>query len=96
MNRYIGIFLTIVVSFIFSKLVLAGCYCACMNGVNQPFCESTLDLPPLCPPRICPIETPSIEPLPSLDLPPIGTTYCEEEQVYDDYEGRYVWREVCY
>ena len=80
----------------YSKIVHADCYCACMNGENQPFCDSTLDLPPLCPSRVCQIETPSIEPLPSLDLPPIGTTYCQQEQVYDDYEGRYVWRNVCY
>jgi hypothetical protein len=96
MNKYISFFLTLVVALSFAKLVFADCYCACMNGINQPFCSSSIDIAPICSPRVCPIESPSIKPLPSLNFPPLGTTSCEQEQVYDDYEGRYVWREVCY
>lgn len=73
----------------------ARCTCQCVNGQMQPLCESSIDLPPICPPTICPIQTPSIAPLPSLGIPPLGTTRCRQVQVFNQYSMRYEWREVC-
>ena len=74
----------------------AGCICVCMNGYNQPLCDSSLDIAPICPPRVCPIEPPSIKPITPPSIPPIGTSVCNDELVWDDYLAQYVWREVCY
>ena len=74
----------------------AGCICVCMNGQNQPLCDNSLDLPPICPPRVCPIEPPSIQPITPPRIPPVGTSVCTTELVWDDYQAQYVWREVCY
>lgn len=85
------------VSLIFiSYGVNAGCRCVCMGGQNQPVCSNSLDLPPICPPRVCPIEPPSIAPIQSPRVPPIGTKTCTQKQVYDDYSGTYKWKEICY
>lgn len=76
--------------------VHAGCQCVCMNGNVEAVCSSTLDIKPICPPRVCPIVTPSIKPLPSLKIPPLGTSHCSHEQVYNKSTHRYEWNEVCY
>lgn len=73
----------------------ASCTCECVNGNVQPLCSSSIDLNPICAPRVCPLRTPSVEPLPSLTPPPPGTSSCRDRQVYDDDAGRYVWRTVC-
>jgi hypothetical protein len=44
-------------------LAAGDCYCTCINGKNQPVCESAIDLKPICGPKVCPIEPPSIEPI---------------------------------
>ena len=85
-----------IIFFTLSFKIYAGCYCACMNGVNQPICSSTLDLPPICPPKVCAIAPPAIKPLDSLRIPPIGTKRCTNEQVYNEYTRRYEWKEICY
>ena len=36
----------------------ADCTCQCVNGQMQPLCSSAIDLPPICPPTICPITAP--------------------------------------
>jgi len=77
------------------EITLASCTCVCMNGENQPLCTSTLDIAPICPPKICPIEPPSIEPIQAPRIPPIGTTDCRMEQVYNQNTNRYEWVEVC-
>jgi len=74
----------------------ADCKCLCINGEVQAVCSSSLDLQPLCPPRICPLTPPSIEPLKLPSLPPLGTSKCVQQQVYNERTGRYEWREVCY
>ena len=73
----------------------ARCVCRCVNGNMQPLCSSTLDIPPICPPTVCQIRTPSLAPLPSLKLPPLGTTSCRQAQVLNPYTGRYEWKRVC-
>lgn len=73
----------------------ADCYCTCINGANVPICSSTLDIPPICPPRVCPIEPPSITPINPPTIPPIGTQNCRQEQVFNNNTGRYEWRQIC-
>jgi len=31
----------------------ASCFCACIDGVNQPVCTGALNIEPICPPAIC-------------------------------------------
>lgn len=81
--------------FLFPAESLSSCVCVCMNGENQPLCSSTLDIPPVCPPKICPIEPPSIEPIQPPSIPPIGTQNCWMEQVFNEYTQQYEWRQVC-
>ena len=45
---------------------------------------------------ICPLTPPNLAPLPSLDLPPLGTKQCTYMQVYDPITKRYEWENVCY
>jgi hypothetical protein len=75
-------------------LASAECLCACVNGTMQPLCQSTLDLPPLCPATICPLATPSIAPISPLTLPPLGTSECRQARVCDTF-GNCQWQQVC-
>ncbi len=88
--------LLIVLLFALPASVSADCYCTCMNGQNQPFCDNSIEIPPICPPKICPIEPPSIEPINPPTIPPIGTEVCVQEQVWDENYGKYIWKQVCY
>jgi hypothetical protein len=78
------------------KQAVGACRCACVNGEVVPLCSNSLDLPPICPPRICPIVPPSIEPIQRPRIPPLGTSECRMKQVLNNATGRYEWREVCY
>jgi hypothetical protein len=73
----------------------AGCQCLCSGGENRPFCTSTLDVAPICPPRVCPIAPPSIAPIQTPRLPPLGTSDCRPQQILNPNTGRYEWRSVC-
>ena len=99
MFRYSNIFIFVSMGFLYfilwSSPVQAGCVCSCVNGNPQALCSSTLDLPPICSPRICPIVPPSIEPLQSLRLNPLGTTSCRQAQVLNPYTLSYEWKRVC-
>lgn len=33
----------------FATAAKGGCICQCVNGQMQPLCDSSIDLPPLCP-----------------------------------------------
>ncbi len=72
----------------------ASCRCACVNGSMQSLCTSSLDIPAMCM-GMCPMTPPSIQPLPSLQLPPLGTSQCTQKQVFNQAAGRYEWRSVC-
>ncbi len=74
---------------------LATCVCRCVDGEMVPVCTNALDLPPICPPTICPLVPPSIQPIQPPVIPPIGTTRCEQKQVWSEAQHRYVWREIC-
>jgi len=77
-----------------STTAYAECTCQCVNGHMQPLCDSSIDLPPICPPMVCPIATPSIAPISPPTLPPLGTTSCRQARVCDPY-GNCRWQEVC-
>jgi hypothetical protein len=73
----------------------ASCVCECVNGHVQALCQSNADLPPLCAPQLCPPPPRQIAPLPNAELPPLGTTHCEEVQVLNPQTGQYEWQKVC-
>jgi hypothetical protein len=79
-----------------TQLASASCVCRCMNGQNQPICDDSMSVPPICPPVICPIEPPSVTPIQAPTIPPIGTTDCRQEQVYNPYTQRYEWKTICH
>ena len=72
----------------------AECICQCVNGHMQPLCNSAIDLPPICPPTICPIMGPSIAPINPPAIPPIGTSECHQARVCDTF-GNCRWQQVC-
>jgi len=74
----------------------ASCQCVCMDGQVRAVCSSTLDIEPICSPRICPMTTPSIEPIQRPRVPPLGTSKCVQKQIYNEDTRRYEWKEVCY
>lgn len=73
----------------------ASCSCECVNGQMQALCDSAIDLPPICPPKICPLPSPRRAPLQSPTLPPIGTSQCWQEQVYNPMLNDYEWQKIC-
>lgn len=78
-----------------STYSFGSCVCRCVNGEMTPLCNSSVDLPPICPPTICPIVPPSVQPINPPIIPPIGTTRCEYRQVINPRSGYYEWRNVC-
>ena len=81
--------------------VLAGaqktnsCRCACVNGEVKALCSSSIDVPPVCAPRVCPIVTPSVKPVEPPRVPPVGTSKCTLKQVYNERTKKYEWKSVC-
>ena len=71
----------------------AACQCVCMNGNVEAVCSSSIDIEPICPPRICPIVPPSVRPIDPPRVPPVGTNRCRSEQVWNGEE--YEWVEIC-
>jgi hypothetical protein len=72
----------------------ASCTCQCVDGEMQPLCSSSIDIPPICPPRICPIAGPSIAPINPPTIPPLGTSSCRQARICDPY-GNCRWQQVC-
>lgn len=73
----------------------AKCECACVNGAVRPLCTRAIELPPICPSRVCPIVPPAVAPIAPLRLPPLGTEHCWMAQVYNPAIGRYKFQQVC-
>jgi len=95
MRRLLGIAVTLACSSILANHAVASCVCRCVNGEVQALCSSSIDVPPVCAPRVCPITPPSIAPIQQPRVPPIGTTHCRQAQVFNQRTGQYEWREVC-
>jgi hypothetical protein len=72
----------------------ANCVCQCVDGQMQPLCQNSIDLPPMCPPTICPISSPSIAPINPPTLPPLATSQCRQARVCDAF-GNCQWQQVC-
>jgi hypothetical protein len=72
----------------------AACYCQCVDGEVRPLCDRALDLPPICPPRICGIQAPSIAPISPPTIPPIGTSSCQQRRVCDMFNNCR-WQQIC-
>lgn len=68
----------------------AACRCACVNGEVVPLCSNSLEIPPICPPRVCPIVPPAIAPIQPPRIPPLGTNACRMKQVLNSWTGRYL------
>lgn len=62
-------------------------------AIRKQVCDSSIDMPTFDTPSIQPIQTPTIKPLPSFGIPPIGTTRCRNERVYEN--GRWVNKRIC-
>ena len=73
----------------------AECVCRCVDGEVRQLCQSTMDLPALCAPQLCPLVPPSIPPIKALTLPPLGTSECRQVQVFNLRTGQYEWQRVC-
>lgn len=95
MKKVIALVSLLTGSFV-SGFALADCQCVCMSGEVQTVCSSSLDIQPICSPRVCPITPPSIEPIQQPRVPPIGTSNCIQRQVYNEYTHQYEWKEICY
>lgn len=94
--KQVTIVFALLVGLFMSENVLADCRCVCINGEVQAICSSSLDITPICPPKICPITPPSVTPIQPPRVPPIGTSNCVQKQVYNEYTRRYEWKEVYY
>lgn len=80
---------------VLSHAAYANCECTCVNGQPQVLCQSTIDVPPICTPRVCPIQTPSVAPIEQPRIPPLNTSSCHEAQVLNPNTNMYEWRSVC-
>lgn len=56
-------------------------------------CDSTLSLPAINLPGVQPIKHPPIKPIAQPGLPPLGTTQCRTQSVFEN--GRWVDRRLC-
>jgi hypothetical protein len=72
-----------------------ACLCRCVDGEMQPLCESSIDVPPVCPVTVCAIVPPSVRPIQPLGIPPLGTSQCSQRQVLNPITRQYEWRSVC-
>ncbi len=73
----------------------ASCVCRCVGGEMQPLCDSSIDIPPLCPAATCALPPPSIAPVAPLRLPPLGASHCSQQQVLNPHTSRYEWHRLC-
>jgi hypothetical protein len=85
-----------------SALILAGsdpghaaCQCACVDGRVQAICQNAIDLRPICAAQICQLVPPSVRPLQAPTVPPIGTSNCQPQQVFNPNTRLYEWRTLC-
>jgi len=73
----------------------ANCDCVCVNGHVEQLCDSSYDMPTICAAQICPIAPPTLAPLAPAVIPPIGTSSCWMDRIYNSITGQYEWTMVC-
>lgn len=61
--------------------------------VQKQVCDSTLDLPAMNLLGVQPIQSPALKPLEPIGLPPLGTTQCTTQRVYE--YGQWVDKRLC-
>lgn len=86
-------------------LAIPSSYAACRNvwvdhdhnpatpPIQKQVCDSTLDLPAINLPGVQPIQRPQIKPIEPIGLPPLGTTQCRTQSVFEN--GRWVNQRLC-
>ena len=62
-------------------------------AIQKQVCNSTMDLQAIKPPSIRPIQQPRLRPLEPIGLPPLGTSSCRTQSVYEN--GRWVDKRLC-
>lgn len=95
MSRTILIVAAVVGAAMVAAPAAASCSCECVNGRSQSVCQSPIDLPAMCGVQMCPMTPPAMAPLPSMKLPPLGTSECHPAQVLNPETHLYVWETVC-
>jgi hypothetical protein len=73
----------------------ARCVCRCVDGEVVAVCQSANDVPPVCSPSLCPVDSPRVKPTPAPRGPRTGTGQCESRHVFNPATGQYEWKEVC-
>ena len=73
----------------------AECVCGCIDGQLGVICNGSMQAPPVCAPRVCPVAPSSMPPRVAQLTPPPGTTRCFMAQVLNPSTGQYEWTEVC-
>lgn len=91
----VPLFAALAASALYPSPAQASCQCSCVNGQVQPVCTSSIDVRPVCSPRICPIVPPAVRPIATPVVPPVGTRSCRMEQVLNPNTGQYEWRSIC-
>jgi hypothetical protein len=75
--------------------VRADCVCRCVDGQVKAICQNAIDLKPICAPQVCQIVPPSVKPIQSPTVPPVGTKSCSQQQVFNPASGKYEWKSIC-
>ena len=70
-----------------------SCRCACVDGQQISLCTSAVAVPAICT-GVCPPAA-KVYQLPSVAVPPPGTTRCSNKSVYNEATRRYESRTVC-
>lgn len=90
-----------------SVLVSLNSWSACKNvwvdhdyngntpPVQKQICDSILDVPAVNLPGVQPIQSPTTKPVQTYNLPPLGTTQCTTQRVYDYGSGQWVDKRLC-
>jgi len=91
----VRLLLTVVLASLLTAESRAASVCRCVDGEMQPLCESSVDVPPVCPVAVCAIVPPPVRPIQPLGIPPLGTSQCSQRQVLNPTTRQYEWRSVC-
>ena len=103
MKQIISIFTVVIAALALSSSASAACkivwvdhdYNAFTPALKKQVCDSSLDLPAINNPGIRPIQKPSIKPIEPLALPPLGTTRCSTQQVWNQQTMRWEQKRLC-
>ena len=103
MKEMIGVLTVLITTLTFSSGTRAACeivwvdhdYNSFTPAVKKQVCNSSLDLPAINNPGVRPIQQPNIKPIEPLGIPPLGTTQCSTQQVYNQQTMRWEQKRLC-